>query len=76
MNQRVEQLRTEAWRYANNYQGDIVMPQLQRFEQKFAELIVKECIDAIENESMNSGDEWEAGINMAIEAVRQRFDLE
>ena len=47
MNDRIKELRQEAWRYANNYVGDDigVKSQLQRFEEKFAELIIKECAE-------------------------------
>ena len=43
MNERLKQLATEAWRWANN-QVDIPEPQIVRFQGKFAELIVRECI--------------------------------
>lgn len=42
MNERVRELSAEAWRYANN-NSDEVMPQLRRFEQQFAKLLIKEC---------------------------------
>lgn len=44
--------------------------------EQFAELIVRECLNAVQNESMNSGDEWEDGLRMAEDAIKQRFGVE
>jgi hypothetical protein len=44
----IGKFRAEAWVYANTYKGDIVMPQLQRFELKFAELIIRECARSVD----------------------------
>ena len=44
--------------------------------EKFAELIVRECIQSIQNESMDSGDEWEDGLQIAEGAVREHFGVE
>jgi hypothetical protein len=43
MNERIKELGAEAWSYSINYIGDEVKPQIMRFQEKFAELIVKEC---------------------------------
>jgi len=44
--------------------------------EKFAELIVRECIQTIQNESMNSGDEWEDGLRIAQGAIQEHFGVE
>ena len=44
--------------------------------QKFAELLIKECIQTIQNKSMGSGDEWEDGSRTAEGAIRERFGVE
>jgi hypothetical protein len=41
--------------------------------EKFARLIVTECIDVIKNESMDSTDEWEDGLQIAIEAIKHNL---
>ena len=46
------------------------------FTEKFAELIVKECIAAIQNESMNSDDDWERGLRIAEGAIEKHFGVE
>jgi hypothetical protein len=44
--------------------------------QKFAEMIVRECIQAIQNESMNSDDDWERGLRIAECAIQNHFGVE
>jgi len=45
-------------------------------ELKFAELIVRECIQAIQIESMNSSDEFEHGLRFAEGAILDHFGVE
>ena len=58
------------------------MPELDetfmtmRRTRKFAELIVQECIQAIQNESMNSSDEFEHGLRFAEGAILDHFGVE
>ena len=49
--------------------------------EKFAELIVQECIQVIQNKSQDVNDKcwnstWEAGLWTAEDAVRQHFGVE
>jgi hypothetical protein len=44
--------------------------------EKFAELIVRECIQTIKNKSMDSGDEWEDGLRFAQGAIEEHFGVE
>jgi hypothetical protein len=44
--------------------------------EKFAELIVRECIQTIKNASMDSGDEWEDGLRFAQGAIEEHFGVE
>ena len=49
--------------------------------EKFAELIVQECIQVIQNKSYDVNDKcwnstWEAGLWTAEDAVRQHFGVE
>ena len=88
MNERIRELSAEAWRYANNYIGEDVMPQLKRYEQKFVELIVRECISISEShaknlESQPSDPNFEQyedgivnGIYEATAAIREHFGFE
>ena len=44
-------------------------------ELEFAKLIVQECIQTIQNESMNSNDEWEYGLRIAQGAIQTHFGV-
>lgn len=43
---------------------------------KFAELMIQECLETIEGCSMNSNDEWEDGLTIASNAVKQHFGVD
>ena len=49
---------------------------LSPVEIKFAQLIVRDCIEAIQNESMNSDDDWERGLRIAEGAIQKHFGVE
>ena len=67
MNERIKLLAREAGLLVHNPEG--VPTKLE----KFAELIVRDCIEAIQNESMNSYDDWERGLRIAEGAIEKHF---
>lgn len=70
----VGKLRAKAWVYANNYRGDVIMPQLQRFELKLAELIVAECLSIVEP-MPGSGDEADRALESARQQIKEKFGI-
>jgi len=44
--------------------------------EKFAELIVRDCIQAIQNESKDSSDELEYGLRIAEGAILDHFGVD
>ena len=78
MNERIQELSVEAWRFTSNevaylnrihnrsYSQDEIT---DIFEQKFAELVVAECIDAVEN----SNDRYRR--DYFAEKIRERFGV-
>jgi hypothetical protein len=46
------------------------------WEEKFAELIIRDCIQAIKNESKDSSDELEYGLRIAEGAILDHFGVE
>ena len=72
----INKLRQEAWQYANNYAGDDVMPQLQRFEQKFAELIVQECMGLVDGYTYPVQTQSHTIYHIASETIKQHFGVE
>ena len=80
MNERIKQLAAHAKAYANqctkDIDGDVSWHWMEYYTEKFAELIVQECIEAIQNESMNSDDDWERGLRIAEGAIQKHFGVE
>lgn len=80
MNERIEKLGEQAdllgeftpTKIPGRYVGYITEEQIL----KFAELIVKECIQTIQNESYDSSDEWEDGLRIAEGAIKKHFGVE
>lgn len=46
------------------------------WEDKFAELLVQECLDVIERSHFGSGDEWDVAVLSVKEDVREHFEVE
>lgn len=76
MNERIRELYTQAIEYANSQ-----VPPERRYNDiyyaivsgKHAELIIKECIQEIEAQSMYSDDEFELGLRMAASSIEKHF---
>jgi hypothetical protein len=64
MNERIKQLATEA------------ELELTIETKKFAELIVRECIQTIQNESMNSSGDFDHGLRFAEGVILDHFGVE
>ena len=75
MNEQFEKLAMMANSQTGN-EFDLNNKRLDALLAKFAELIVKDCIQVIKNESMDSGDEWEDGLCMAEDAIKHNFGVE
>lgn len=84
MNERIEKLVAQARKYAweNETHWSAGPEREQLFEQKFAELIVKECIEVINDRVLNSdgsGDWYKGYCDGAIASCReinQHFGVE
>jgi hypothetical protein len=74
MNERIKQLATEAENYAHEQNELYGVSYILTYEQKFAELIVKECCDIVGDyygQSKKSG----PGYTMICE-IKERFGVE
>jgi hypothetical protein len=79
MNERIRELAEQAneldYATFDEYNHKIV--QHYKFnKEKFAELIVRECIQAIQNESKDPMDELEYGLRVAEGAILDHFGVE
>jgi len=81
MNERIKQLEKQAWDYAYDHEtvkgkvandGFINMNFSDAFSQKFAELIVKECVEVIEKQKAKMS----YGPTFVIEDIKKHFGVE
>ena len=84
MNTRIAELARQAYiqdgieknpRYKPSEVTDMLLEDLDGTFQRFAMMIALECVQLIQNESMDSGDEFENGLRMAQDAIKQQFWL-
>ena len=73
MNERIEALLIESHRQT---EGGIYKGHPSVWTEKFAELIIRDCIQAIQNESKDSSDELEYGLRIAEGAILDPFGVE
>lgn len=71
MNELILELADQA---AVGVKGPLNIPD--EFCLKFAELIAKQCVVFIQDESYNSGDDWEIGLRIAQDIIAERFEVQ
>ena len=82
MNERIKQLVSQAEAYANQQWLEAGYPNWEDYHEVFAEdynekfalLIVKECIDQCADNDSN--DEWDKGVRWAANQITQHFGVE
>jgi hypothetical protein len=72
MNARIQELYSQAVEYSNNC--NTFDPRTE-FAEKFAELIVRECLGIVEP-TEDSGDEWCVTLKGAAQEIREHFGVE
>lgn len=82
MNERIEQLAEQCWVHTNKPLFGAKSPHWEFDRQKFAELIVRECInccddiDAIQKHYLKYGINQELGASQCIEVIKKHFGVE
>jgi hypothetical protein len=77
MNERIQQLALQAREYANSkepYEKIKNKAWIDVYDEKFAELIVRECINQCADNDSN--DEWDKGVRWAAAQIKQHFGVE
>ena len=80
MNERIKQLAVEAGMIVGEPNG-FDMTRLMPKEVKFAELIVRECVDIVSGTAVNTPPNdlfygYNLGVNKAAENIKERFGIE
>lgn len=90
MNERILELRTQAAAWVaknhqpqdpNAYSQKEIDQRYLMYEEKFAELIVRECLEQIYSVTIdNPTDDWDqgydSGLNQAAETIKEHFGVE
>ena len=88
MNERIQELKEQAWEYAMAVHDGHIVPPLDKevwpmdkvFDEKFAELIVRECLgcceQVISDPVPKSVDTWLNGGSQCIDEIKQHFGVE
>jgi hypothetical protein len=74
MNERIREIERQAWEQVTRTNG---LVRTEDFNQKFAELIVRDCLDVIKGESFdesNDSDPYENGYQHAVLRIQQRIE--
>jgi hypothetical protein len=71
MNERIRELAEQAGFYN---MGIGLVIGIEEYHQKFAQLIVLECLKIVEPD-MTSGDEWCVTLNETAQSIRQHFGV-
>lgn len=75
MNKRIQELAEQAFRdtvLSGGKRGDKEFDQL--YNERFAELIVRECIEQCADNGSN--DEWDKGVRWASNQIKEHFGVE
>jgi len=82
MNERIEELRNQAWLYANDQVREFSPEFTMFYTEKFAELIVRECADKIRGNftrhvtgSVRNTD-FNIGLSRAISSIEEHFGVD
>lgn len=85
MNERIEELKKQAWEYTMAVHDGLVVPPPEKpvwpvdevYEEKFAELIVRECVIRAEREWIRNGSDTEhnKAITGVIKSIKEHFGV-
>jgi hypothetical protein len=84
--ERIDEIHRVAWKYSINYIGEDIKPQLKRYYEAFAELLIQEASDHIRNFlDYESGHEpcdpafelgYIEGLRTAAISVKEHFNVQ
>ena len=75
MNERIKELAEEAQQYAE-YTTPQGLECFDTFKEKFAELIVRECVDVLNKRYMGDQNREDMEVRRCIDDVKEHFGIE
>ena len=80
MNERIQQLAAHAKAYANqctkDIDGDVSWHWMEYYTEKFAELIVKECIEVAGDSYTSTPEDCVYYVDLAVNRIAEHFGVE
>lgn len=76
MNKRIKELANEAHKYANKQVEGTNLNVLDIFNEKFAELIVRKCMEVASPNYMNTPEDIAYYVEEAIDRIAEHFGVE
>ena len=75
MNKRIKQLSKQAWE-SITVQDALADEAFDQFDQKFAELIVRECIEQASISNGHGNNQWDKALTFAAKNIKEHFGVE
>jgi hypothetical protein len=77
MNERIRELAEQATEYANEQNELHGVDYVMTFKEKFAELIVRECVNVLDKAQWDKGEDWIcADGTRIIPQIKEHFGVE
>ena len=75
MNKRIKELSKQAWE-SITVQDALADEAFDQFDQKFAELIVRECIEQASISNGHGNNQWDKALTFAAKNIKEHFGVE
>ena len=75
MNERIKELSKQAWE-SITVQDALADEAFDQFDQKFAELIVLECIEQASISNGHGNNQWDKALTFAADNIKKHFGVE
>ena len=82
MNERIKELAEYAWEYTTeqtdgwiNESGEVNWDFLREYDNKFAELLVQECIRQVDLDNGHGNNEWDRALTFVSNHLKEHFGV-
>lgn len=75
MNKRIQEIAIKAGLLSADYNG-FDSNRLTKSEEKFAELLIQECIEIVNLSNTQSNSQWDKALTFAANSIKENFGIE
>jgi len=76
MNERIKEIMGDATLDADSYFDRDCAAWRQIYNEKFAELIIRECIQQVNKDHFGGNDSWDRSLDLAVFNIKNHFGVE